>query len=459
MKRPLGLVLDSELDSQTVLRDVLGELGIDVRVASSADDALTLLSSEPFSLAFVDLDGIGADGASFVGALARLRPSLAAVELVRASGRDGDLGAPLVDRVEKPLSHAAIRIAAKRARSSHELKAELLRLREERRGLGSARLAGRSETTERFRERLARIASGDGNALLVGEPGTGKELAARVVHEMSRRRRSPFVKVDCAGAPAERIEAELFGENGSLEEARSGVLFLREIADLAYPLQERLARALGATAGEDGVGFQAPDVRVLAGTARDLASAMAEGRFHEDLYHHVTVQVVPVPPLRERVGDASHLAARCLEGISEFNDWPVLELTPEARWRIDRYPWPGNVRELHRSMEQAALLATEGKVLDEHLPAPVRQASERPAARAAGHPPGRRFREAKRVVVESFEKAFLQDLMERRHGNVTAAAEEAGMLRSALQRLLRKYDLRSASYRTRRQGRTDSPAV
>jgi DNA-binding NtrC family response regulator len=443
MKRPLGLVLGAEAECQAVLRDVLADLGVEARVASSAGEALALASSEPVCLAFVDLDAIGAERRDVLGELARLRPALAGIEIAPASGDDGDAGNPLFERVERPLTRRALRAAAARARSSHEMKAELLRLRD-RSIRGTARLGGRSEAAERFRERLARIASQDANALFVGESGTGKELAARVVHEISARRNAPFVRVDCLGVPAERVEAELFGEDGSLEEARKGVLFLREISDLAFPLQERLASALGA-----------PDVRVMAGTSRDLPGAMAEGRFHEDLFRHVTTQVVPVPPLRERAGDASHLAARFLEGICELNDLPVLELTPEARWRLDRYSWPGNVRELMRSMEQAALLATDGRILDEHLPEPVRQASDRAGSRHAGSP-GRRFRDAKRLVVESFEKAFLEDLMERRHGNVTAAAEEAGMLRSALQRLLRKYDLRSASYRSGGAARSSS---
>jgi two-component system nitrogen regulation response regulator NtrX len=456
LKRPLALVLDTEGASREVLEGVLGDLGFDVRIASSAVEALALLSAEPIAVAFVDLGAEDAARAGIVGALARPHPPVVGVEIASGPPGDEDGEPAFFDRVEKPLSRHAARMAANRARNGHALRTEAHQLREDRRGWsGSARLGGRSEASERFREKLASVACRDGNALFVGEPGTGKELSARIVHEMSARRKSPFVRVECAGAAPERVEAELFGDDGALRDAAKGVLFLREIAELAFPLQERLARHLGAGEGGRGVGFEAPDVRVLAATERDLGSAVADGRFHEDLYRHVAFQVVRVPPLRERAGDASHLAARFLEGISELNDLPLLELTPEARWRLDRYSWPGNVAELRRVMEQAALLASDGRVLEQHLPEPVRLSAEGSTRGGSVGSTGR-FREAKRVVVEAFEKSYLQELMERRHGNVTAAAEESGMLRSALQRLLRKYDLRSASFRSRGSSRADS---
>jgi DNA-binding NtrC family response regulator len=449
MKRPLALLLDLDEASRSSIEDGLVALGVDVRIASSSTEAIAALSEEPVFLLLVDWTTFGRDAADVLRASRRADPCLVPVAF-RAEGVAA-VDPELFLTVSGPMSLERLAWVVERARTQHGILTEIRQLRDDSRSWNrSSRLFGRSDAIESMLERLGRLAGSGENVLFVGEPGTGKELAAQVVHELSPRRKGPFVRIECAGSSADAVEAELGGgPDGAIGRAATGTLFLHEVADLAFPLQERLAVLFGPAAGapgaEDALGFTAPDVRVIAGTSRRLDRAVSEGRFHEELYRRVAVEVVPVPPLRERPGDAAHLARRFLETICEWNEIPLLELSPEARERLERYGWPGNVTELRRAIERAALLASDGRIRPENLPDAIRDAIGEEAARATAA--AQQFRDAKRVVVEEFEKAYLHELMQRRGGNVTAAAEEAGMLRSALQRLLRKYDLRSTAYR------------
>jgi DNA-binding NtrC family response regulator len=403
---------------------------------------------------FAAPDSVSGDLDAFLSRSSGNRATFVGIALLPAEAPIHTRGRGFFDALRKPLQRERVHLAVERARAHLDTLEELIRLREESRSwTKSARLAGRSEAMERLRESVGRIAATDANTLFVGEPGTGKELAARVVHELSARRKHPFVSVECSGVPAGRLEAELFGgatdevgrATGSVEGARGGVLFLNDVADLAPALQDRLVRVV---AEPTAARSMEPGPRFLSATRHDLGRAVEEGRFHEDLYRGLAAEIVHVPPLRERPGDATHLARRFIEGICEMNDLPPMGLSAEAQVQLERYDWPGNIEELRQAVEQAALVTPGGTIQADHLPEAVRRSFE--ALESSEHGVGRRFRDAKRVMVESFEKSYLQDLMERQHGNVTAAAEEAGMLRSALQRLLRKYDLRSSEFRRTR---------
>lgn len=451
MNRPLALLLDADATSRSSIEGALRAADVDVRIASSPGEAIALLSREPVSLLFFDRTAFAKEAEDVLLAARRARASVVPIAVV---DDEIGVGAAFFSVLTRPLARPRLDRAVELARMQHDLLAEIGRLRDESRSWSrSSRIYGRSDAIESLVERLGRLAPVEDNVLFTGEPGTGKELAAQVVHELSPRRRGAFVRVECSGVAADDLEADLFGGGegaGALFRADGGVLYLHEVADLAFPLQERVARFLGAgtEAAGEAVGFIRPDVRVLTGTTRDLGRAVSDGRFHDDLYRRLAVEVVVMPPLRERRGDPAHLARRFLETICDLNDIPLLEVPAETRVRLERYSWPGNVPELRRAIERAALLAAEGRILPENLPEAVRDAGE--AGRESPAPATDRFRNAKRIVVEEFEKAYLHALMQRRGGNVTAAAEEAGMLRSALQRLLRKYDLRSAAYRTPR---------
>lgn len=315
--------------------------------------------------------------------------------------------------------------------------------REAREAAGYTGLVGRSEAMERVRERVARLSASDDPVLLVGEPGTGKELAARLLHQRSSRHAGPFIVADPRVSVPGAFEEELFRRNGGLVDlAAGGTLFFEEILDLAPSILDRLLRDFAAGR------LQA---RVVGSTSREPRRAADEGRVSRDVVAWFGTSVVSLPPLRDRLEDVPLIAQGFLDSLRAINDLAAARFDAESAEALSRWRWPGNVRELRRVVEHAALLAHDAWIRAEHLPESLRQHGNADAA-SGEIVADRPFRDAKRRVVEAFERAYLADLMRRHGGNVTAAAAYSGMLRSALQRLLRKYALRSVEFREGERG-------
>jgi transcriptional regulator with GAF, ATPase, and Fis domain len=294
-------------------------------------------------------------------------------------------------------------------------------------------LIGRSTVMRQLFARLERAAHADGTILILGETGTGKDLAAEAVHLASPRAAGPFVVIDCGAIPASLMESELFGHEkgaftgavqkraGAFESADGGTLFLDEIGELPLDLQPKLLRALEKRAVKP-LGSEAPrsvDIRVIAATNRDLRREVNRGTFREDLFFRLSVIPIRMPPLRERSGDALVLAEAFFAALQ-----PGAALPSSLRQRVTQHDWPGNVRELRNAVEQVAALG-EITVDTEDAPAAI--------------PP---FKEAKRQVIEAFEKPYLEKLLAASNGNVSAAARTAGLDRVHLLKLLRQHGLR-----------------
>jgi DNA-binding NtrC family response regulator len=289
---------------------------------------------------------------------------------------------------------------------------------------------------------LERLAATDTTALIHGETGTGKELAARAVHEASRRARGPFVTVDCGAIAETLIESELFGHvrgafsgahverRGLFEEAHGGTLFLDEIAELPLSLQPKLLRVLEAReVRRVGANTSKPiDVRVLAATHRSLAQSVNEGGFREDLYYRLAVVEVELPPLRARREDVLTIAQRFYERFtgSEERMSDALSAAIQAR------SWSGNVRELRNFIERSVTL---GSVGDRPHHDPAHPPAE-PAGGDALVPVHLPLKEARVAWMDQFERRYAEALLKRTGGNVTRAAELAGVHRRSLQRLL-----------------------
>src|SRR6187200_41457 len=232
---------------------------------------------------------------------------------------------------------------------------------------GAAPLIGSSEAIRRVRERIERVAVTDFTVLIEGESGTGKELVARQIHELSRRRRGPFVAVNCAAIVETLLEAELFGiedrtatgvrgRRGKFESAHEGTLFLDEVSDLSAAAQAKLLRAIQDLTVErvGGYGTRRVNTRIVVATNRPLAGLVTDGRFRMDLYYRLIGVEVQVPPLRERREDVVELAHYFLE---RHRGVKALRLSDAAVDALLAYHWPGNVRELERVMERAVALA------------------------------------------------------------------------------------------------------
>ena len=302
-------------------------------------------------------------------------------------------------------------------------------------------LIGESHRMRALFALLERTAPSNTTLLIRGETGTGKELAAKAVHQASPRADRPLVVVDCGAIPPTLIESELFGHvrgaftdaahdrKGAFENADRGTLFLDEIGELPLNLQPKLLRAVeDRSIQRVGESERRPvDVRLLAATHRDLNAEVAAGRFRQDLFFRLAVVTMELPPLRDRGRDVLLLAEHILSQLGLEHDVKVDERLQAA---LLAYQWPGNVRELRNAIERAAHLGVEHAV-PVGAPAPPRSA---PA-------PDLPFKEAKERIVASFERAYVERLLERHGKNISAAARDAGIDRNYLYRLLKKHGL------------------
>jgi len=349
----------------------------------------------------------------------RLRPT-AVVGVFEGEG-DGEPRTPATagafDVLPRPPKSKRVTSFAARALVQHRMLDELRRLREEAGAAREPRVAGRSELAEKLRRELTDLAASRGPVIFAGETGSGRSHAARCVHALAGGL-EPFTLVRA--------------EEGLPRSVPEGVLLVESVEKLAWPEQERLAAHLAAGRGK---------TRVLMTAANNPQRAAGEGRLHPGIAGAASVQV---PPLRERIEDVPLLVRAFIESLRRLNGLPPIGVAPEALSALAAHRWPGNVRELRDAVETAVILAPEGVLRLDDLPAFLRGGGgpAEPGVRS-----DRPFRTAKRKVVDAFERAYLSDLLRRHGGNVTGAAEHAGMLRSALQRLLRKHDLRSVDFR------------
>jgi transcriptional regulator with GAF, ATPase, and Fis domain len=336
---------------------------------------------------------------------------------------------------------------------------------------------------------LEKVSPSDLTVLITGETGTGKEMVARAIHNTSPRKHKPFVVLDCGSIPKELIESTLFGHEkgsftgaigqhlGCFEQASGGTIFLDEIGELDITLQPKLLRVLEQreikrVGGDRTVKV---DVRVLAATNRDLREEVNKGNFREDLYFRLSVVHVELPPVRDRREDIPSLANHFLRDIAQRRGMQMT-FAPDAIGAMLAHAWPGNVREMRNVVERAAALADGpsisradlvfGRELGPSVSASYDlakaglAAAQRAAAAAAGVTPppmttsgpatfdasllkpGLGFKSAKQTVVDAFEAAYLQALMDRNDGNITRSAHEAGLTRYHLRELLKRHGLK-----------------
>ncbi len=320
-------------------------------------------------------------------------------------------------------------------------------------------LVGQSPRMREAFTLLEKAAGIDITVLLLGETGTGKELAARAIHYHSARRERRFVPVNCGALPGELVENELFGHArgaftgavtaklGLFEEAQGGTIFLDEIGELPLSAQVKLNRALQEKEIRR-LGDTQPvkvDVRVIAATHRDLREEAKAGRFREDLFYRLHVFPVTLPPLRERAGDVRLLAAHFLEKHARGPRRSLGGFEPEALRRLAIHAWPGNVRELENAVERAVAVAAAERIGVADLPPEIA-----PAQVSAPHPVGLTslsYREAMAGARDRVAREYLVALLAEFGGNVTRAAGRAGVERESLHRLLRRHRLRSDDFK------------
>lgn len=369
---PSVLIIDDEPNIRRMVGALLSAEGYEVRDASDGASGLArAIEAEPDVL-LLDLMMPGElDG---LATLARVRESVPDVPVVMMSGRAGlsdavkatKLGA--FNFLEKPLSPESVLLALSSALELRQARREARVLRAD---LGlTAEMIGDSPAIQQVRAMIDRVAPSDARVVITGESGTGKELVAAAIHAGSARRDRPFVRVNCAAIPRDLVESEMFGHErgaftgatdrriGRFELAHRGTLFLDEVGDLGAEAQAKLLRAIEAKEIER-VGGGKPihvDVRIVSATNKDLARAVHEGAFREDLLFRLNVIPIPIPPLRERPGDIPALVRHFSVLHRMRTGQPLPSWSDDAVAALTRYPWPGNVRELANIVERLAIL-------------------------------------------------------------------------------------------------------
>src|SRR6266508_1397720 len=413
------LVVDDERNIQLTLSRALSMEGYAVEVAGGGREALEKIAALPVDVVVMDVRMPDLDGLSVMEKAREARPEL-----------------PFV-----VMSGHGSRVAVRNALAIRTLREENARLRRE---AGPLEMVGGGAAMKRLFDVIRRTAPSEGRVLVTGENGTGKELVARARHEQSRRKASPFVKLNCAAVPAELIESELFGHErgaftgaiaarrGKFEQADGGTLFLDEVGDMPPSMQAKVLRVL--QEGEfERVGGQQTlrcDVRVVAATNKDLVAEVKAGRFREDLDYRLNVVPIHAPPLRERREDVPELAGRFLAEASARNGRRPMSLAREALLALQAHEWPGNVRELRNLVERLAILS-DGPEIGAAEVAAVLPDARRP--RADRFRAGAAFHD----LVEEAEREIILSALDAHADNVSDTARALGLERSHLYKKMR----------------------
>lgn len=462
MSEPLGhvLVVDDEQDLAESCAFFLRRAGYAVECAGSGEEALARMDGCAFALVITDLKMPRMSGIELLGEVKRRDPEVEVVVItgfpeVETAVEAMKLGAldyltkpfneeGLMQRVEKAFAHRHV------TATNHAYKERL------RAGAEGRRLTYVSEEFASTIETVEKAARTDASVLILGPSGTGKELLAHYLHDSSGRAERPFVPIDCATMPENLIESELFGhvkgafsgadvnKMGLFQVADGGTLFLDEVGELPLPFQTKLLRAIQErqirrVGGND---ILEVDVRIVAATNRDLQSEVDAGRFRPDLFYRLDVVRIDVPPLARRRADIRPLAETFLEEFRSKNpNCAVRRFTPDALATMEMFDWPGNVRQLRNVVERVCALATSAEATAADLPADLSSADE---VVPQGSEP---FQEMKARKIAAIESSYLVGLLREHAGNVTRCAKEAGMSRSAFQKIMQRYGIRSSDYR------------
>ncbi|MDG2209106.1 MAG: sigma-54 dependent transcriptional regulator [Flavobacteriales bacterium] len=378
------LIIDDEAPIRAGLREILEYEGYQVQEAEDGVEGVRLATKFAFDVIFCDIKMPNLDGLGVLEALGEKQVKSWVVMIsghgtVETAVEALKIGA--CDFIEKPFDLNRILLSVRHAMEKGQLLKETERLQRKIQTERSTAIVGESEAIRGIVEMICTVAPSDARVLITGGNGTGKELVARQMHELSTRHDAPFVEVNCAAIPSELIESELFGHEkgaftsaikqrkGKFEQAQGGTLFLDEIGDMSLKAQAKVLRALQENriirvGGEKEI---LVDVRIVAATNKDLRAEMDQGNFREDLYHRLAVIPLHVPSLNERRSDIPLLVEHFLARICEQHGKVMSEVKPEAMRLLEHANWTGNIRELRNVVERLVILAPKGGVITEEL--------------------------------------------------------------------------------------------
>ena len=441
------LITDDERDIRELISDILKDEGFTTRLASNSEQCMAEVARELPALMILDiwLKDSRMDGIDILKTVRREHPDIPIViisghgniEIAVAAIKQG-----AYDFIEKPFNIDQLMVVIKRAMETSRLRRENTALK--RGDSQPSEMLGECATFRSLRSQLDKVTKSNGRVMLTGQPGSGKETAARYIHAHSNRAAGPFVVVSSASIAPDRMEEVLFGresadrgiEKGLLEQAHGGIIYFDEIADMPLGTQSKILRVLvdqqfARVGGADKVQV---DLRVISSTNRDLAAAIRDGQFRQELYHRLNVVPIPVPSLEERREDIPLLSEHFIAILNRTQGLPLRRLGDDARALLQTMVWPGNVRQLRNVIERVLILGeASGDITARELPVTEEVQAEEGRVVLSGGLATLPLREAR----ELFEREYLLTQINRFGGNISRTASFVGMERSALHRKLK----------------------
>ena len=441
------LITDDERDIRELISDILKDEGYTTRLAGTSDQCMAEIAREVPALMILDiwLKDSRMDGIDILKQVKREHPEVPIIiisghgniEIAVAAIKQG-----AYDFIEKPFNIEQLLVVIRRAMEASRLRRENQALK--RGGSQAAAMLGESPSFRGLKSQLDKVTKSNGRVMLTGEPGSGKETAARWIHAHSNRAAGPFVVVNSASIEPERFEEVLFGrespgkgiEKGLLEQAHGGIIYFDEVADMPLGTQSKILRVLvdqqfARVGGTEKIHV---DMRVISSTNRDLKAAIAAGSFRQELYHRLNVVPIAVPSLEDRREDIPLLAEHFIQLLNKSQGLPLRRLGEDARALLQTMLWPGNVRQLRNVVERVLILGeAAGDITAKELPSLDEGSQDEGRVVLSGGLATLPLREAR----ELFEKEYLLTQINRFGGNISRTAAFVGMERSALHRKLK----------------------
>jgi len=451
-------VVDDERSMRELLAIVLRREGYEVLLAENGRTAIALLEREPIDLLISDIKMPDLSGVDVLRAAKKIDQDILGIMITAFASTETAVEAMRLgacDYLSKPFDIDLLKMKVREKIENRQLKQENVLLK---RTLGLSHqfsnIIGRSEAMLEVFKMIETVARTNSTILLTGESGTGKGLVAQAIHFHSLRRDKPMVSLNCGALPENLLESELFGhmrgsftgadsnKKGLLEVAERGTVFLDEIAEMSAVMQVKLLRVLQERRFRRVGGLEElqADIRVIAATNQDLARAISEGRFREDLYYRINVIPIALPALRERREDIPLIAEYFLVKYTEQMEKQVTGISHPAMELLVQHDWPGNIRELENVMERAVALEASPAILPESLPASVRGESARVVAPPVDGLPEAGF--DLEAHVKEIEMTYIAEALKRAGGVQVKAAELLGMSFRSFRYYVKKYNLR-----------------
>lgn len=439
------LIIDDEKGMSSLLADLFGELGYEVKTASDGKEGLAAALAGDFDLVISDLSMPGLDGMGVLKGLKEKKPDTPVIMMTAYATMKSAIEAVKLgsyDYITKPFDLTEVQIIAERALERRRLIDENRYLKDQiKQNHGLDNVIGSSPLIQQAYVLATKVADSSASVLILGETGTGKEYMAKAVHYQSPRADKPFIKVSCSALPETLLESELFGHEkgaftnaiarriGRFEMAHKGTIFLDELGDMSHATQLKLLRVLQEKEFERVGGSETVkvDVRVIAATNKDLGKAIEDKEFREDLYYRLNVISIHLPSLRQRAEDIPELARHFLRKYCAETGKKIEDFEDECIPMLMEYGWPGNIRELENCIERAVILCNGSTIRPQHL----LLSGSAPAAITSAVP----------LSGDGMEKKYIVNVLKYCEGDRRQAASVLGLEPDALAEKIKFYEL------------------